>query len=109
MTNIVKLLIGGHAICTSVPCKLWKLPIDGKGYAVVFSDKKPRHTAGVYKFQRGSQYDRIRVIGLSKEQRDWALRYNGDRGGFYLMSEARNALWKNGEIPKSGYVWAEEI
>lgn len=110
--SIVKLRIGLDGICTAVPEQLWELGYEPSDYAVVFSDRKPRHTTGVYKFVQGTDPRHIRVIGLSKAVREWAAGYNGSAypQDFYLMGRARGQLWgEPGEVPKSGYVWAEEV
>lgn len=111
--SIVKLRIGHDGICTAVPEQLWELGDEPSNYAVAFSDRKPRHTPGVYKFVQGADPRYIRVIGLSKAARKWAAEYNGgehDLREFYLLCSARAALWGNeAAVPLKGYVWAEEV
>lgn len=117
--SIVKLRIAHDGICTAVPEQLWELGDKSSDYAVVFSDRKPRHTTGVYKFVQGADPRYIHVIGPSKAARKLAAEYNGsehDSREFYLLCRARAALWGNegaafGEaaVPLKGYVWAEEV
>lgn len=117
---IGKLWNGG--VCTTVPEQLWAFVGPSKGYNLVFSDTKPEHATGVYRF-RQSPYDSegIAITGAPRSMP------RGDAKNIYITADVLAQLWGSistkepqdihvrgewvlprREAPLSGYVWAEE-